>query len=46
MAIKKTTAGKKLKEELIRLATELKTARYKEARETIFVELLSVIHRL
>jgi len=43
---KKLTTGKKLKEELVRLATELKTARYKTDREAIFVELMNVIHRL
>ena len=46
MAAKKLTAGKKLKEELVRLATELKTARYKEDRAEKFAELLNVIHRL
>jgi hypothetical protein len=46
MAAKKPTAGKKLKEELLRLATELKTARYKEAREAIYSELIGIIHRL
>jgi len=46
MATKTPTAGKKLKDELVRLATELKTARYKEDRETKFTELLNAIHRL
>ena len=46
MAAKKPTTGKKLKEELLRLATELKTARDKEFREAIYSELIGIIHRL
>ena len=46
MAAKKPTAGKKLKEELVRLATELKTARDKVTREALYTELIGIIHRL